>query len=119
MLFRSYRIFGTIENAPVDLSFTCHAGAHVMGGAEDRTSKDMGGGVTRVMQAGMCSCPMEKAELGFPKQSAGIADLEKTASAQGTLLWNINREFRYVEIALGLLVVAFAAVALRRKKPLV
>lgn len=115
----TYRIFGTIENAPVDLSFTCHAGGHVMGGAEDRTRKDMGAGVTRVMQAGMFSCPMEKAALGFPTRSAEIADLEKTVSAQGALLWNVHREFRFVEIALGLLVVAFAAVALRKRKPLV
>jgi hypothetical protein len=114
----TYRIFGTIEGSPVDLSFTCHAGAHVMGGTPDRTPKDMGGGVTRVMQAGMFSCPMEKAELGFPKQSAEIAGLGQNLSAQGALLTNVNREFRLVEIALGFLAIAFAVVSLRKKKPL-
>ncbi len=114
----TYRIFGTIENAPVNLSFTCHAGAHVMGGAPDLTPKDMGGGVTRVMQSGMFSCPMDKAELGFPVASADIAGLENDLARQGALLWTIHREFRFVEIALGLLVVAFAAVALRKKKPI-
>ena len=112
----TYRIFGTVGDASVDLSFTCHKGGHVMGGVPDTVSKDMGGGVTRHLQAGMFSCPTEKAELGFPARSASIATLDARLSFVERTVNRVAREFGFVEIALGLLVVAFAAVALQRKK---
>ncbi len=116
----TYRVFGTIENAPVDLSFTCHKGGHVMGGAPDLVIKDMGSGVKRHMQSGMFSCPMEKEALGFPVPSVTLADTDSRVSLIEKILARVAREFGFVEIALGLLVVAFAAVALQqKKKPLV
>jgi hypothetical protein len=116
----TYRVFGSIDGSVVNLSFTCHKGEHVMGGSPDTVTKDMGGGITRHMQAGMFSCPSEKEQLGFPVRSAHMVEVAGAAQAQGALLATVNREFRFVEIALGLLVVAFAAIALssnRRKTP--
>jgi hypothetical protein len=116
----SYRVFGSIEGALVDLTFTCHSGAHVMGGEADKTKKDMGQGVVRHMQAGMFSCPMAKAELGFPKRSSDIASLSAQVASDRAALRRVSREFYFVEIALGLLVIALAAVyRQQRKKPLV
>lgn len=69
----SYRIFGTIDNTPVDLLFTCMTGEH--GTAEDKTSHEVSAGVTRVFQTGGFGCPEAKSDLGFPKPSRPIADI--------------------------------------------
>ncbi len=111
----SYRIFGTIENADVDLTFTCHPGGHVMGGAPDMTPKDMGKGVTRYHSSGSFGCPMEKAELGFPARSASVGSMSETLRTHGVILETVNREFHFVEIALGLLAVGFGLILLKKR----
>ncbi len=79
----SYRFFGTINNTPVDLTFTCRAeGAD----AANEGEKDLGGGVVQKSKTGGFGCPAEKASLGFPEESSSLhvlADTTDTARAYG------------------------------------
>lgn len=117
----TYRIFGTINNTPVDLSFTCNP-AGITASPEDKTEIAMGENVVRKFRSGQFGCPQTKAEFGFPELSMSMhevhmdaehhmmgamehADLKtKEAAAPGT--------------AFGLLGVLLGAVALwRTRKP--
>lgn len=73
----SYRVFGTINSAPVDLTFTCMPGAHVMGGTPNTEVVKLSEQVSRKFQAGMFGCPQEKTELGFPIASPSAHDAEE------------------------------------------
>lgn len=74
-----YRVFGTIDDIPVDLLFTCKP-RHDMEGVEtDTTRTELSPGVIRVEKRGAFGCPMEKAALGFPAASASVYDVKNTA----------------------------------------
>ena len=73
----TYRFFGTLEDIPVDLTFTCASG-HVMEGAEDVTREEVGPGITRVLKAGSFGCPKEKSDMGFPYAFPSSADLRSS-----------------------------------------
>lgn len=68
----SYRIFGSINDTPVDLTFTCTEEGQT---ASEEGEKEISEGVTQVMKSGGFGCPTPKAELGFPEPSAAINDL--------------------------------------------
>ena len=98
----SYRLFGTIDKVPVDITFTCRAeGAD----AANEGEKDLGGGVMQKSKTGGFGCPAEKASLGFPEASASIA---QTAGAAGSA-----RTYGMTGIALG--AVALGFMLMRRK----
>jgi hypothetical protein len=77
----SYRLIGTINDIPVDLTFTCHGGGHVMhGGEEDNAEVEITENITRIHRTGSFSCPKEKEALGFPAEAASLDSLNDSAS---------------------------------------
>ncbi|MBY0539704.1 hypothetical protein K2P56_04760 [Patescibacteria group bacterium] len=98
----SYRVFGTINDTPVDLTFSCSPAGHTVA-EEDKNRVQISDKVFRVSKTGSYGCPTEKAEMGFPEESASVADLESSTS-QG--MWGIG---------FGVLGIALAGFALMRK----
>lgn len=100
----SYHFTGTIDNAPVDLMFTC-VPSGTLKAPMDSIAKKLSDQVTQLSTAGGFGCALEKANLGFPEQSASIVDLQAAASNA--------RTFALVGIALGASALAFS---FRRRK---
>lgn len=70
----SYRLFGKINDVPVDLTFTCNPAGHPR--AEDDNSEvKLSEGVTRIKKSGAFGCAVAKGDLGFPEKSASLVDL--------------------------------------------
>lgn len=104
----AYHLTGSIDQHPVDLTFTCVPDASAAAG--DSTKKDLGGGVMQLSLGGGFGCPVAKETLGFPEQSVPAGVLAATAkSAQDS-----------AHVALGLAAAALAAALAfglaRRKK---
>jgi uncharacterized membrane protein len=60
----TYRVFGTINGAPFDVSFACNPGGHVS--EEDRSVVKVSGDVTRKGLTGSFGCPRARSEAEFP-----------------------------------------------------
>lgn len=91
----SYRLFGTIEGTPVDLTFTCRQdGAQTA----DEGEKQISTGVTQLMKGGGFGCPEPKESYGFPEQSASARALAGEASQA--------RIYGIAALALGALAIA-------------
>lgn len=76
----TYRIFGTIHDVPVDISFTCNPAGHPAS-PEDLTPVEMGTDVVRLRKSGAYGCPVGRADLGFPESSATVYDLRADIAA--------------------------------------
>jgi hypothetical protein len=61
----SFRIHGTLNAVPVDVTFTCNPTGHVAG-AEDRSTVKLAGAVTRKGLVGSFGCPETRSEAEFP-----------------------------------------------------
>ncbi len=75
----SYRLFGTLNSVPVDLTFTCNPAGHPMV-AEDTTATKISDTVTQLSKSGAFGCPVARADLGFPEQSITTYDLNTKIS---------------------------------------
>jgi len=71
----SYRVFGEIDNTPVDLTFTCNPAGHAVA-EDDTTEVAVSNGVTRMLKSGSFGCPVEKEAMGFPEPSADVQSLK-------------------------------------------
>jgi hypothetical protein len=60
----SLRLFGTVNNVPVDLSFSCNPLGHVS--VEDTTTVRLSEQATRKALLGSFACPGPRAEVEFP-----------------------------------------------------
>lgn len=103
----SYHITGTIDNTPVDLTFTCLPEGAAKA-ADDTTAVKLSDSVTRTLHAGSFGCAKAKADLGFPELSASTNDLSSTA--------NSAKSASTVGIALGVVGVALGVMSLARRK---
>jgi len=101
-----YRLTGTIEGNPVDLTFTCTPGGEKAKNATE--AKEIAPGVTQISLSGSFGCPVAKENLGFPEKSASIDSLIKKADA-GTMKEN-------AALALGAIALVVAVVSMRRKR---
>jgi len=99
-----YRIFGTIKDTSIDLTFTCRTeGAE----AADEGEKEVSEGVRQISKSGGFGCPAEKSSLGFPEESAAIADVAReSGSARGMAV---------AGLALAVIALALAGAANRRR----
>jgi hypothetical protein len=61
----TYRLVGSINGVPVDLTFACNPTGHVAA-AEDRTTVKVSETVTRKALIGSYGCPEPRAEAEFP-----------------------------------------------------
>jgi len=115
----TYRLFGTINNTPVDLTFTCNP-AGLTASPEDKTEVHMGDNVVRKFKAGQFGCPQAKAEFGFPEASMAMNDVHQDAEHHMMEAMN-HADVRSAEsttagMTFGLLGVLFGAIALWRTR---
>ncbi len=115
----TYRLFGTIQDKPVDLSFTCAPEGSKA--TEDKSTVELTAGVTRTYKNGQFTCPLGKEELGFPEASMSIvamhADAEQRASelAKSTEE-NSAKNQAHAGFAFGVLGTVLGAVGLWRSR---
>jgi hypothetical protein len=117
----SYRIFGTISNSPVDITFTCVNG-EVSETAEDNSQLKVSDTVTRLNKIGAFGCPAPRKTLGFPEPSLSSYELNQStqelaaaaqmASKQATTALAMG----IIGTITGLLGLAFAGIAWKRKQ---
>ena len=116
----SYRIFGTIDNNSVDLTFTCVTG-EVSESAEDNSRLKVSGSITRLRKIGAFGCPDSKKTMGFPEPSLSSYEMNQglqnlTAGARETGKRAATAQTLSISgIVSGLLGVAVAGIALKRK----
>ena len=70
----TYRLMGTINNVPFDVTFTCNP-AVWEDTLEETTPVSVSDGVTQILKGGAFGCPEGKAEAQFPEQSGSMNDL--------------------------------------------
>jgi hypothetical protein len=63
----SYRLFGTINNTPVDLTFTCTPTGEAGAAAADNSTVQISEGVVRKGIEGGYGCPAPVTDAGFPE----------------------------------------------------
>lgn len=63
----SYRLFGTINNTPVDLTFTCTPTGEAGAAASDNSTVQVSEGVVRKGIEGGYGCPAPVTDAGFPE----------------------------------------------------
>jgi hypothetical protein len=103
----SYELTGTINNTPVDLTFTCIPEGTPKA-ALDKTEKQLSDGVTQMSASGGFGCPVAKEGLGFPEPSASISSLVASAGGANNIAEG--------SIALGVVALALSIVALVRRR---
>ena len=116
----SYRIFGTINRNPVDLTFSCAPG-EVSETAEDNSQTKVSETITRLEKLGAFGCPAARSTAGFPEPALSSYELEQNtenlaaagrlASKQATTAQVLS----IVGLITGLSGLAFAAMAWKRK----
>jgi len=87
----SYRIFGTIEDIPVDLTFTCNPAGHGRV-PEDTTEVKVSDQVTRISKRGSFGCPIAKSEVGFPEAAPSLFELQTRVNNLNTQLSGAQNE---------------------------
>lgn len=109
----TYRFFGTINNNPVDVSFSCDASG-VKKTEEDKTEVKISDRVTRTLKVGSFGCPLAKDTLGFPENSVSLGGLHEDIHGDLAALGNSMK----TGVVLGALalVTALAALFTGRKK---
>ncbi len=89
----SYRIFGTINNVPVDLTFTC-ATAGEAGTSADNSIVKISDGVTRKGLTGGFGCPKIRSDAGFPEPYTSNAEI-------GSVLKQIQGDLSSIKTSLS------------------
>jgi hypothetical protein len=82
----SYRVFGEIEGTPFDYTFTCNPAGHAPA-PEDTSRVQVSDKVFRIHKSGSFGCPVEKASMGFPEESADIVSLKEDAQGGAMIGW--------------------------------
>lgn len=104
----NYRFIGLLDNVPVDLNFSCNPAGHPLV-ADDKSVVKISDNVARKLKAGAFGCPVAKADLGFPEQSASIYDLNNEVISTKNELSKVkadsgtSRTLVMVGIVIGLL----------------
>lgn len=115
----TYRVFGTINNTPVDLSFTCNP-AGTVAAPEDTTQIPMDDGVMRKFKAGQFGCPQAKSDFGFPGSAMSIHEVHMDAEhhmMESMLHADArSKESTSAGMAFGLLGVLLGSIALWRSR---
>jgi hypothetical protein len=77
----TYRVFGTLENVPVDLSFVCNPAGHPAGVAET-DAVPISEKVVQTLKQGSFGCPQEKEAFGFPVPAVSMVSLQRSVEEQ-------------------------------------
>jgi hypothetical protein len=76
----SYRIFGTINGSPIDLTFTCVPG-EVSETTEDTSQVKLSDAILRVDKIGNFGCPVARNAAGFPEPALSSYELVQNMQA--------------------------------------
>jgi hypothetical protein len=101
----SYRIFGTINGNPVDLTFACVPG-EVSETAEDSSPVRVSDTITRLDKIGAFACPAARDAAGFPEPAVSSYELRQNADSAAAAAKTAGRR---AATALALSVVGFVA----------
>jgi len=110
----SYRIFGSVENIPIDLTFTCNPAGHPRT-PDDNNEAKISDQVTRLSRRGAFGCPEAKAEMGFPEAAPSNYELQTKIDAVNGALSEARaeagraRSMGLTGMVVGLLGLAFGA----------
>jgi hypothetical protein len=116
----SYRIFGTIDNQPVDATFRCVTG-EVSESAEDNAEVKLSSTVTRIHKVGAFGCPSSKKSVGFPEPALSSYDLSQdmqsiaTAAEAAGKQAAMSQTLSIVALIVGVAGVALAGMVWKRK----
>jgi hypothetical protein len=116
----AYRVFGAIENNPVDITFTCVTG-EVSESAEDNSPLKISDSITRLRKVGAFGCPVSRKTMGFPEPSVSSYETSQSMENLAAAARSEDQKAATAQtlsiagIASGLLGLAVAAIALKRK----
>jgi hypothetical protein len=116
----SYRIFGTLNSNPVDLTFACIPG-EVSETAEDNSQLKVTETITRVDKVGAFSCPDARSTAGFPGPALSSYELEQNTQNLAAAAQSASKQAKTAEVLgivgliTGLSGLAFAGLAWKRK----
>jgi len=116
----SYRIFGTIDNQPVDATFSCVTG-EVSESAEDNAEVKLSGTVTRIGKVGAFGCPSARKIAGFPEPALSSYDLSQNTQSLAAAVEAAGKQaamsqtLSIVALIVGVAGVALAGIVWKRK----
>ncbi len=121
----NYRVFGTINDTPVNLTFTCSAAGEA-GAEPDSSEVPISEGVVRKGIAGGYGCPESRSEVGFPEPYTSNVEmastLERIQSDVSSIRSTVNSSqsgdggMMWVGIGLGIAGIAIGSAAFARRK---
>lgn len=116
----SYRIFGTINGASVDLTFSCVAG-EASETAEDNHPLKVSDTITRLDKVGAFGCPASRKGMGFPEPALSSYELSQNTQTAATGAESPGKQAATAQmlgiagIVSGLCGLVVAGIALKRK----
>ncbi len=116
----SYRIFGTIDSKPVDLTFACVPG-EVSEKAEDNSLVKVSDMITRIDKIGAFACPAARNVAGFPEPALSSYELSQNTQNLAAVAQTAEKQASTAQalsiagIVAGLLGLAVAGFAWKRK----
>ena len=118
----NFRIFGTVNSIPVDVTFSCNSNGTA---ADDTTEKTLSPNVTQMSRVGGFGCPVSKAESTFPQVSTTFSELNQKVQ-------DIETEYRamsstaaftdskaFAGMVLGVIGIVLGGVALFRRSRMI
>lgn len=75
----TYRLFGTLEETPVDISFMCNPAGHPAS-AEETAEVEISDNVTQTLKRGSFGCPQAKEAFGFPEAAPSALSLQESVA---------------------------------------
>lgn len=106
----TYRVFGTLENVPVNLSFECNPAGHPK--SEDVLSPvEISDVVTQTVKKGSFGCPEAREDFTFPEKTEGDYQLSKEVSELQNVV-NKNASSGRTTTALSLVALLLALASL-------
>ena len=79
-----YRLFGTINNTPVNLTFTCSPGGGGEAQGTNNSTVKISEGVERKGLAGGFGCPESRSDVAFPEPYMSNTEIQSKLAAMGT-----------------------------------
>ena len=116
----SYRIFGTINGSPVNLTFTCVAG-EVSETTEDNSQLKVSDTITQINKIGAFACPAPRKNMGFPEPSLSSYEMNQNTQDLAAAAQMAGKQAKTAQalsiagIVAGLLGLAFAGIVWKRK----
>jgi hypothetical protein len=116
----TYRVFGTIDSLPVDLSFSCTPG-EVSETSQDNSTVKVSDTVTRIGKTGGFGCPASRGPLGFPEPANSSYELNQDTQNLASDVQRLRTEaqrartFGTLGLVSGIAGLVFAILALKQK----